>query len=75
MPTGSVDVHLSDIRLFTDTGRRTKAVRSSVHESLGNFALASVAAHDWAEATSQLQEGLQTCVVCSALPTCTKVWV
>ena len=37
-------------------------------QTLGNFALASAAAHDWPQAISQLKEGLQLCGNCSALP-------
>ena len=37
-------------------------------QTLGNFALASAAAHDWPKAISQLKEGLQECGNCSALP-------
>ena len=36
-------------------------------QTLGNFALASAAAHDWAQAISQLQEGIQVCGGCTAL--------
>jgi tetratricopeptide (TPR) repeat protein len=36
-------------------------------QTLGNFALASAAAHDWPQAISQLKEGLQLCRDCSAL--------
>ncbi|HVH50076.1 MAG TPA: hypothetical protein VM781_00295, partial [Candidatus Bathyarchaeia archaeon] len=34
---------------------------------LGNFALASAAAHDWPQAISQLKEGIQVCGHCTAL--------
>jgi hypothetical protein len=34
---------------------------------LGNFALASAAAHDWPQAISQLQEGIRICGSCTAL--------
>ena len=37
-------------------------------QTLGNFALASAQAHDWAKAISQLKEGLEQCGNCSALP-------
>lgn len=37
-------------------------------QTLGNFALASEAAHDWPQAISQLKEGIQLCGDCSALP-------
>jgi tetratricopeptide (TPR) repeat protein len=36
-------------------------------QTLGNFALASAAAHDWPQAISQLQEGIQLCGGCTAL--------
>ena len=36
-------------------------------QTLGNFALASAAAHDWPEAISQLKEGIQVCGGCTAL--------
>ena len=36
-------------------------------QTLGNFALASAAAHDWPQAISQLREGIQVCSGCSAL--------
>jgi len=36
-------------------------------QTLGNFALASAAAHDWPQAISQLKEGIQVCSGCSAL--------
>jgi tetratricopeptide (TPR) repeat protein len=36
-------------------------------QTLGNFALASAAAHDWPQAVAQLQEGLKICGDCSAL--------
>jgi hypothetical protein len=36
-------------------------------QTLGNFALASAAAHDWPQAISQLQEGIQVCGGCTAL--------
>jgi tetratricopeptide (TPR) repeat protein len=36
-------------------------------QTLGNFALASAAAHDWPQAISQLQEGIQLCGGCAAL--------
>src|SRR6266536_2176013 len=36
-------------------------------QTLGNFALASAAAHDWPQAISQLQEGIQLCGNCTAL--------
>ena len=36
-------------------------------ETLGNFALASAAAHDWPQAISQLQEGIQVCGSCTVL--------
>ena len=36
-------------------------------QTLGNFALASAAAHDWPQAISQLQEGIQVCGSCTAL--------
>jgi tetratricopeptide (TPR) repeat protein len=36
-------------------------------QTLGNFALASAAAHDWPQAISQLQEGIQLCGGCNAL--------
>jgi Flp pilus assembly protein TadD len=35
---------------------------------LGNFALASPAAHDWPEAIAQLKEALKICEHCPALP-------
>src|SRR5207248_8361463 len=37
-------------------------------QTLGNFALASAAAHDWPEAISQLKQALQICGNCRALP-------
>ena len=37
-------------------------------QTLGNFALASAAAHDWPEAIAQLREGIQVCGHCAALP-------
>jgi tetratricopeptide (TPR) repeat protein len=36
-------------------------------QTLGNFALASAAAHDWPQAISQLQEGIKVCGGCTAL--------
>lgn len=36
-------------------------------QTLGNFALASAAAHDWPQAISQLQVGIQLCGGCTAL--------
>jgi tetratricopeptide (TPR) repeat protein len=36
-------------------------------QTLGNFALASAAAHDWPQAISQLQEAIQVCSGCTAL--------
>ena len=36
-------------------------------QTLGNFALASAAAHDWPQAISQLTEGIQVCGNCTAL--------
>jgi tetratricopeptide (TPR) repeat protein len=36
-------------------------------QTLGNFALASAAAHDWPQAISQLQEGIHICGSCTAL--------
>ena len=36
-------------------------------QTLGNFALASAAAHDWPQAISQLKEGIQVCGSCTAL--------
>jgi tetratricopeptide (TPR) repeat protein len=36
-------------------------------QTLGNFGLASAAAHDWPQAISQLKEGIQLCGTCSAL--------
>jgi tetratricopeptide (TPR) repeat protein len=36
-------------------------------QTLGNFGLASAAAHDWPQAISQLQEGIQVCSGCTAL--------
>jgi tetratricopeptide (TPR) repeat protein len=36
-------------------------------QTLGNFALASAAAHDWPQAISQLKEGIQVCGKCTAL--------
>jgi superkiller protein 3 len=36
-------------------------------QTLGNFALASAAAHDWPQAISQLKEGIQVCDGCTAL--------
>jgi tetratricopeptide (TPR) repeat protein len=36
-------------------------------QTLGNFALASAAAHDWPQAISQLREGIQLCGGCTAL--------
>jgi len=43
-----------------------KQVMDRAH-TLGNFALASAAAHDWPEAISQLKEGIQVCGGCTAL--------
>jgi tetratricopeptide (TPR) repeat protein len=37
-------------------------------QTLGNFALASAAAHDWPQAIAQMKEGLTLCGDCSALP-------
>jgi Flp pilus assembly protein TadD len=37
-------------------------------QTLGNFALASAAAHDWPQAIAQMKEGLTLCRDCSALP-------
>jgi tetratricopeptide (TPR) repeat protein len=36
-------------------------------QTLGNFALAAAAAHDWPQAVSQLKEGIQVCGKCTAL--------
>ena len=36
-------------------------------QTLGNFALASAAAHDWPQAISQLIEGIEVCGSCTAL--------
>src|SRR5260370_32924274 len=52
---------------------RFEALQAQQHimdraQTLGNFALASAAAHDWPQAISQLKEGLQLCGDCSALP-------
>jgi tetratricopeptide (TPR) repeat protein len=37
-------------------------------QTLGNFALASAAAHDWPQAIAQLKEGIKVCGDCDALP-------
>ena len=37
-------------------------------QTLGNFALASAAAHDWPQAIAQLKEGIKLCGDCGALP-------
>jgi tetratricopeptide (TPR) repeat protein len=51
---------------------RFEALQAQKHimdraQTLGNFALASAAAHDWPQAISQLKEGIQVCGSCTAL--------
>jgi len=51
---------------------RFQALQHQAHimdqaQTLGNFALASAAAHDWPQAISQLKEGIQICGTCTAL--------